>query len=207
MFQDFYKEMFGLAVIGSNQVFAWRPGFDKNNLGRWVKQGLLIKLRNGFYTFPEYLNQPSFSLYVANRIYRPSYVSLHTALSFYGLIPEAIASFTSVSSRKTKSFSNEFGSFVYQTIHSKLMFGYDSMPYDSGKTILIAKPEKAILDLLYLYPFYDSAEEMAELRFDDELFDELVDTDLLWSYAKRFNNKALEHRTGLLLNVYQLCYK
>ncbi|MCD7850081.1 MAG: hypothetical protein LUH63_10310, partial [Parabacteroides sp.] len=58
--------------------------FDRNSLTRWVKKGYLIRLRQGYFAFSEYKSKPDYFLYFANRIYRPSYISLHTALSFYG---------------------------------------------------------------------------------------------------------------------------
>lgn len=101
--------MFDLGCFNIHQVYAWKPGFDRNNIVRWTKVGQLIRLRQGFYTFPEYKQKPDFTLYFANRIYLPSYVSLHTALAFYGLIPEAVVQVTSVTSLKITSLSNDFG--------------------------------------------------------------------------------------------------
>ena len=75
---EFKNKMFDLACFSSNQVYAWQPNFDRNNFSQWIKRGLLVRLRQGIYTFPEYISKPDFSLYFANRIYRPSYVSLHT---------------------------------------------------------------------------------------------------------------------------------
>ena len=45
--------------ISRNQVYAWKPDFEKNNLTRWTKQNLLVKLRNSWYSFPEYLKIPN----------------------------------------------------------------------------------------------------------------------------------------------------
>ena len=55
-YQHFREAFFNQISFTSNQVQAWYRGFDKNNLGRWVKKGYIIKLRNGHYTFKEYLN-------------------------------------------------------------------------------------------------------------------------------------------------------
>jgi predicted transcriptional regulator of viral defense system len=93
---EFKDKMFDLACFSNHQVYAWQPDFDRNNFSHWIKRGLLIRLRQGYYSFPEYLCKPDFSMYFANRIYRPSYVSLHTALAFYGIIPEAVVQITSV---------------------------------------------------------------------------------------------------------------
>ena len=114
VYQDFRNAFIDQVCFTSNQIYVWYPGFDKNNLGRWVRKRYLIKLRNSFYTFRELLDTPNLTLYVANRIYRPSCVSLHTALAFYGLIPEAVARITSVSTLKTAGIENDLGSFSYK---------------------------------------------------------------------------------------------
>lgn len=191
-----------MGCFSSRQVYAWRPGFDKNNLGRWVKKGLLIRLRRGWYAFPEYLGRPGFEFYVANRVYRPSYVSLHSALAFYGLIPEAVVQVTSVTSMKTESFTNPFGGFSYQSVKPGLLFGYELKPLAGNRSLLIATAEKALLDLLYLYPFYNTAEEMEGLRLDEGLISENVDIDTLRNFTARFGNMQLEKRVKLMLKTY-----
>jgi len=196
--------MFDLGCFNTNQVYAWKPGFDRNNFVRWVKKGLLVRLRQGFYTFPEYKYKPDFTLYFANRIYRPSYISLHTALAFYGLIPEAVIQITSVTSLKTASFENDFGAYEYKSIQQKLMFGYDYKPIADGRIMLLAEPEKALLDLLYLYPFYITEQDMEYLRLDEDFLQEELKLNLLGEYLYRFKNKALEKRVKMLLNTYGL---
>jgi len=203
-FQEFRIALFDSVCFTTNQVYAWQPGFDKNNLGRWVKKGFLIKLRNGYYSFPEYRGKPDFSLFVANRIYRPSYISLHTALSFYGLIPELVVQITSVTSLKTASFTNAFGNFSYQTVKPAFFFGYEPKPLTDCRTWLLAKPEKAMVDLLYLYPFYTTPDDFRDLRLDEDLMPELINPEQMLVFAQRFNNKALTNRIRLLLKTYNL---
>jgi len=201
---EFRSRMYDLGCFNTHQVYAWKPEFDRNNFVRWTKKGLLIRLRQGYYTFPEYKSQPDYILYFANRIYRPSYISLHTALAFYGLIPEAVVQVTSVTSLKTASFENEFAAYDYRTVQQKLIFGYVQKPMADGKTLLLAQPEKALLDLLYLYPFYTSEQDMEELRLDEDFLEEEFDFNRLEEYKARFKNKALEKRVRIFLNTYGL---
>lgn len=202
--QIFRNQFFDAGCFNINQVYAWKPGFDKNNIGRWVKKKLLVKLRNSFYTFPEYLNVPNFSLYVANYIYKLSYISLHTALAFYGMIPESVVQITSITSLKTTTFNNSFGEFSFKNILAKCMFGYNAKPFAEGKRILIATPEKAVLDLLYLYPFYNSKNELTELRLDEDFMQNELDIDLIKTYTPKFQNKELNKRVNILLETYGL---
>lgn len=201
---EFKDKMFDLACFSNHQVYAWQPDFDRNNFSHWIKRGLLIRLRQGYYSFPEYLCKPDFSMYFANRIYRPSYVSLHTALAFYGIIPEAVVQITSVSTLKTANFKNAFGEFAYKTVRDDLLFGYDLKPIADGRTLQLAQPEKALLDLLYLYPFYNSANDIEELRLDEDFMQDELNWELLGNYTQKFKNKALEKRVEILKSVYQV---
>lgn len=201
---EFRKKMFDLACFSINQVYAYQSNFDRNNLTRWVKRGLLIKLRQGLYSFPEYLEQPSYALFFANRIYRPSYISLHTALSFYGIIPEAVVQISSVSTLKTYSFINDFGEYSYNTIKEDKFFGYELKALKDGRSFQIASPEKAIVDLLYVYPFYKSEQDFLDLRFDEDFLKTDLSIDKLRDYSSRFATKALDIRINKLIRAYEL---
>ena len=201
---DFKQKMFELSCFNINQVYAWHSHFDKNNLTRWIKKGLLVRLKQGYYTFPEYKDKTGFSYYFANKIYKPSYISLHTALSFYGIIPEAVVQITSVTSLKTAIFKNDFGEYSYKTVKNDLMFGYDLKQHLNNTALKFAKPEKAILDLLYLYPFYNTVQEMSELRLDEDFLHDDLDMDKIKEYTAKFKNKALAKRVKLLFEAYEL---
>lgn len=200
---EFRKQLFDLGCFSVHQVYAWQPDFDRNNFMRWIKRGLLIRLRQGYYAFPEYLSKPDFTLYFANRMYRPSYVSLHSALAFYGMIPEAVVQITSVTTLKTANFRNAFGEFSYNSVRDELMFGYDLKPIADGRTLQLAKPEKALLDLLYLYSFYNSEEDMIELRLDNDFMQDDFDWELFQNYSQKFKSKALEKRMKVITKSYQ----
>ena len=203
-FLVFKTKMFDLACFNIYQIYAWQPDFDRNNLTRWMKKGYLIRLRRGYFTFSEYKSMPDYQLYFSNRIYRPSHISLHTALSFYGMIPEAVTQITSVTTLKTASFTNDFGEYSYKNIKENLMFGYELKPMADNRTLQNATPEKAKLDLLYLYPFYDSEQELEELRLDENYLQDDLNKDLLMEYCVKFQNKALDRRVKLLLKTYDL---
>jgi len=202
-FIEFRKSFIEAGCVNTHQMVALYPNFNHNNLTRWVKQGLLVKLRQGYYSFPELLRQSDFALYISNRIYKPSYVSLHSALAFYGIIPEAVTQITAVSSLKTAEFQNDFGVYTYNKVRDDLFFGYELKPF-GDKTILFAHPEKALLDLLYLYPFYDSSEELEDLRLDEAFIANDLILSRLDEYTARFDCKALTRRVTLMKKTYGL---
>lgn len=195
-----------------HQARSYFPKFNRNSLTRWEQKKLIIKLRQEWYSFPDMLNRADFSRYIASRIYCPSYISLHTALSIYGIIPEAVSTITSVTTLKTSRFENQFGQYSYQNIKPTLFFGYkpistpknNSMVNQTQQTWYIAYPEKALLDLLYLYPFYNNESELKELRLDEYFITNELDTNKLKEYQQKIGCKALDKRINLLLKVYGL---
>ena len=203
-FIAFKSKMQELVCFNLNQIYAFYPHFDRNNLSRWKKKGYLIALRNGCYTFSDFLGKPDYAYLFANKIYQPSYVSLHSALAFYGIIPEAVVQITSVSSLKTAFFSNPFGEFSYKNLKNELMFGYDLKQMDKKRNLLFATPEKAILDLLYLYSFYNNEKEISELRFNETYMQEDLNVERLNEFTEKFKSNALQKRVNLLLKIYEL---
>lgn len=202
-FYHFKENFYELGCFSIHQVFAWNPDFDSSALTRWCSKGYVLKLRNGYYAFPEYLNVAGFGLYIANQIYKPSYISIYYALNTYGLIPETILNFTSVTTLKTATFSNRYGTFSYRTIKPALMFGYKEKPF-MGRAIYFAALEKAILDLLYLFPSYNTEQEIEELRFDENVLKTNLKKRILFQYLKKYNSPALEKRIELLIKTYKL---
>lgn len=122
------------------------PASAKFLLIRYTKNGLLRRLRRGLYAVEGEL--PS-QWALANRLYRPSYISLETALSHYHLIPETVYSVTSVTSRSTREFDVMGISYRYRTIKRRAYCGYRAIQ-QGGETILIAEKAKALADYLYL---------------------------------------------------------
>ncbi len=128
------------------------------------------------------------------------------------MIPEAVTIITSVSTLKTARFENEFGQYSYKKVKPELFFGYKpvELPINTAVvnppklTWLLAQPEKALLDLLYLYPFYDNGTELEQLRLDEAYMTEESDIERLKEYQQRIGSKALDRRIKKLLRIYSL---
>ena len=203
-FLTFRERMYPSGCFNINQVLLWEKNFDHNNLTRWCRKGLLVKLRNQYYAFPEYQQVPDFSRYVANLIYSPSYISLHSALSFYGMIPEEVVQQTSVTTLKTACFENTFGTFHYQNVKIPIFFGYEIKLMQNGRGLRFATPEKALLDLLYLNPYYKTEQDMEELRLDEDFMQNEFNTGRMYSYLSKMECSTLEQRIKRLTKVYEL---
>jgi predicted transcriptional regulator of viral defense system len=204
--QQFRKTFLPMVCYTGEQVRLWKPDFCRDNFARWIDAGEILRLKRNLYTFPEYLQIPDSALYFASQIYRPSYVSLHTALHFYGMIPEEVVQFTSVSTLKTAVFQNAFGSYTYHHVSATYMFGYELKKSEGQVPFVVqmATPEKAIIDLLHLYPEYSSSADMLNLRLDVDYMENELDQNKLLGYEKRIHSPALSKRLTLLREVYDL---
>jgi len=157
-------------------------------LHRWCKDGKLLSLRRGMYAFPEVGGSRAINpAELANRLYTPSYISTYWAMGYYGLIPEKVVTYTSVTSRVTRSFSNALGVFSYQSLKPTAFFGYRPMTMGDQK-VLIADPEKALLDLWYLEQGAWSQERMEAMRFQNQ---DVIHEEKLHAYAERFQSPRL----------------
>jgi len=123
----------------------YRP-YDKIN--ELVKKKTLIKIRRGLYIVGQNVRSinPEPSL-VSNHLYSPSYVSMDTALSHWGLIPERVFEITCCTTRLNKKFKTPIGTFSYTNIPLPYYsFGIEKLSLTPKQTILIGSPEKALCD-------------------------------------------------------------
>ena len=171
-----------------------------NNLKNWQKQDYLIKVRKGFY-YPDDLKTATNPITLASKIYYPSYVSLESALGYYGIIPEAVFSITSVTTRKTKYFTNEyFGKFIYKKIKKEAFGGFVTQQ-EKNVSFNLAVPEKALVDFFYLNRnILDGTREQFEgYRFNEDF---RYDKEKLLGFAKCFKNKKVLRLTENFIQYY-----
>jgi len=114
-------------------------------LKEYTRGGLLLRLKNGLYALK---TDPPPEEEIANRIYRPSYLSFEYALAAHNILPEMPYSVTSATTRTTRAFSVGDKTFSYSTIKRPAYAGY-APARRAGRTVLIAEPEKALVDYLY----------------------------------------------------------
>lgn len=152
-YRDFKNIIKPFPIFFSNHipVITSSPQVLRNQLVKWEKQGLIISLKKGLYVLNKQDRAVTPSLFfIANQLVFPSYVSNEYALGFYDLIPEKTEDITSVTTKKTNCFRNEFGVFRYQHINDRSYTGYQELKDSAGLSYLIATPEKAVVDFLYL---------------------------------------------------------
>ncbi|MFA6973569.1 MAG: hypothetical protein WC238_02390 [Parcubacteria group bacterium] len=169
------------------------------NLKNWIKKGYLIMLRRGLYTLAEMKNSAD-AMVFSTKIYAPAYVSLETALSYYGIIPEAVFTTTSVTTRKTKQFKTPLGNFSYQKIKKEAFGGFE-IKNQNGISFNLALPEKALVDFLYLNRNILNGElaQFQGYRFNEDF---KFNVDRLASLAEAFQNKKVTELTDKFIKYY-----
>jgi predicted transcriptional regulator of viral defense system len=168
------------------------------NLFHWQQSGFIIKLRNEWYCFTDNNTVESFLFSISNKIYQPSYISLETALSFYGVIPEGVFIIQGISTLKTNQFHNTQGNFRYKHIKTKLFFGYQIIKFGQF-TIKIADLEKTILDSLYYNTQLETIQDFYDLRWNKNSLKEKLNKDKLNDYVNQINSKIISRKVKILL--------
>ncbi len=181
-------------------VFTLREALRLLNLGydtgrmqvsRWVRMHRLVRLKNGLYALKGPLDRGEISdYYIANRLYSPSYVSLESALSFYGLIPEIAFSVTSVCSKPTRRFLVERTSYVYRSVQPRYLTGY-IIENEKGFSVRIAEKEKAVVDYLY-FTVVDKTNPLERLSLKG------LDRKKMYEYASLIKEEKLMQLIRLL---------
>lgn len=172
-----------------------------SKIGRMLASSELMQLKRGFFVFgSEYQTQPIELFPIANLLYGPSYVSLESALSHYEMIPEGIHGVTSITIRRVKRFDTPLGRFQYRVIHERAFgVGVCSMRV-GGSNVLLATPERALLDKLYL----DSAGNellafcLSGLRIEPALLQSL-DMQKLSTLARFYDVKKFTHQVDRMI--------
>lgn len=135
-------------------------------LHRWMADGKVTALRRGLYTLSAGMSEPKQGARLANLMVRPSYLTGLWALSFYGLIPEAVYEYTSACTTYKQIYENVYGRFSYRRLKADVFCGWNEMEY-GGARIRVASPAKALLDHLY-WTSGDPVKIMQVLRFQPE---------------------------------------
>ncbi len=164
-------------------------------LSRWVASGRVVRIHKGWYTLNEPFRRVRIDTQVvASTIKEGSYVSLHSALEYHGLIPEYVAETTCVTTGRPLTIDSPFGRIRYRHIKRDAFFGY--LRVENGlQQAYVAKPEKAVLDLLYLTPGSEDRAYLNELRLQQT---HILDVDTLQGMAVRFHAPRLERAGDLI---------
>ena len=155
--------MITTTAIILNELSQYASPADK--LARMVQRGIYIPIVKGLYetetSTPGYL--------LAGSIYGPSYLSFEFALAFYGMIPEAVYTFTSATfeKKRKKKYKTSFGTFTYRDIPSSVYSYGLEIKKEGNYSYILASPEKALCDQLYKAKPVSNYRELQNLLFED----------------------------------------
>lgn len=148
----------------------------KVKLSRYKAKGYLISPKREIYYLTDEVSDKN---RVANKLYYPSYISLDTALSKYNIIPETVYTITSITTKATREFDDESQIYRYFRIKKEAYTGYLK-----EEDILIADPEKALVDYLYFV-------SMGKRQLNDRLNLKKINKQKVYFYSKLFKNERL----------------
>ena len=173
-------DILGNVPATKETVASLYPGVSGSNqkVASMERGGKLLRLKRGLYIVNPAMSGKPISLeLIANHLYSPSYVSMLTALSWYGLIPERVYLIQSMTLKHSRVFENAFGRFSYINV-SRDYFPIGIRHVEAEvASFLIASPEKALCDYICSTPginlrYQKEAEAFLEedMRFDMDLF-------------------------------------
>lgn len=166
----------------------------KTKISRMVEKGDLIPIVKGLYETDKAVS----GYLLAGSIYGPSYLSFEFALSRYGLIPEAVYTFTSAtfSKKKKKSYTNAFGTFTYRDVPDDAFSLDIRIEKEGDYAYWIASPEKALCDTLYAAKPCQSQKELKQWIFEGLRVDEVefpkLNKESIESLADSYHCKNLK---------------
>ena len=190
-----FKELkkFGYVPVSAGVLQSIYGGYKSPNMhiGLLEKRGALIRLKRGLYAVSPEVTGTDLSLgLIANHLYGPSYVSLHWALRFYGLIPERIETVTSITTRHTREFKTPLGRFTYRGVTRDYFPIGVKIQKEDGINYLLATPEKALCDMLLEEKHVPDQSVSALERFFEE--DMRIDIDDIRQMDSRIIHRCME---------------
>ena len=195
-FQDLVACAANLHCFSPGMVTAGEP-IDRLRvqLSRWVQIGRVARLHKGWYTLASPYRRVTVDLFVvACLIKSGSYVSLQSALSHHGMIPEYVPETTCVTTGRPQVILTPFGRIRYRHIKPEAFWGFDEVER-GDQSAFVARPEKALLDLVYLTAGAASRSYIAELRLADP---RSLDIPVAREMADRFRSPRLTNVPGLV---------
>jgi len=147
-------------------------------LKRAVARREVWRLRKGLYCLSDrYVQARVNPLELAQRLHGPSYVSLESALSYHGWIPEAVQAVTSVAAGRSRTFHTPVGLFSFTCVpQRRFLAGVRRVSFEEGGAFFLATPLKALADHVYVqrYDWQGTAPVVESLRVEDESLAELT---------------------------------
>lgn len=198
----------GGVPVSTSSIAMLYPGVKaiNNKVSVLCASGRLIRLKKGLFVARPQEGDPPISLgLVANHLYSPSFVSMHSALRFYGLIPESVHTVQSMTISHPRSFETPFGIFAYIGVAPEVFHVGVTQATRNGVSFVIATPERALCDLVANQPGVnlrykgEAVQYITDnLRIDYETFLEM-DPNIMEAFIRAGGKKATSLKTIISL--------
>ncbi len=128
------------------------PGARRLLVYRAKRAGEVQRLKPGLFVLaPPYRKSEPHPFAVAAMLHAPSHVSLESALSHHGLIPEAVYQVISVTVDRSRDFATPLGVFRFRRVPTRSpRAGVEAVPVARNAWAFVASPLRAIADAVYL---------------------------------------------------------
>ena len=172
----------------------------KTKLSRMVKKGECFQITKGLYETDRTVSPHL----LAGSIYGPSYISFEYALSYHGMIPEAVYTVTCASfdKKKKKKYETPFGVFTYRDVPSEAFPLFVELHQEGDYWYRIASPEKAICDELYCKSPVGNMDDLAAMLFDDLRIDEgelkMIRSEIITELSEKYHSTNIRKLISLL---------
>lgn len=203
LFSNLRQKIKDYPVFSTQDIIKWYPKEDPRvlrvQLSSWVKKGYLKKLKKDLFWFVEVEVKDNF--YIIDKLLSPSYISLETALNYYGIIPDVPFTVTCVAPLATRTFKTPLGTYRYHRIKQEYFFGWQTVYSDDRENYYnIATPEKALLDFIYF-----NLSQLSKLTdFSEERFS--FDKDFRWSKFMRSSRVFSNPKVAATAKAIKLYY-
>lgn len=171
--EHFFDSPTGIFTLPEVTVEISGSDFSRNGLiKRAISDGEILNIRRGLYCLsPKYQKKPLSVYMLAQRIYGPSYVSMETALSYHGWIPEGVFACTNACMKNAKEFDTTLGIFSYTRVPQKTFYAGVERCVDKNENVyFMASPAKALADYIYSHKedFKNIGDAAESLRIEPE---------------------------------------
>lgn len=139
---------------------------------RYTKKGIFLRLKRDLYVFKQiFLHLDRIDLFhLSGLIQANTYISFTSALAYHGILPGLAHHTEAVSFQRSMEKQVGHLTWKYHRLPKKLFFSYEKTP-----DFTIATPEKALLDLLYLYSLGRYYVDLKRINLEALSFEKLLD--------------------------------
>lgn len=185
---DFFKTHSEKSLFSLSDLLVL-TGEDESSIGvqltRLVNAGIIERVARGWYENP--FNPPN-PEEISMVLRYPSYLSLEYALSTRGILSQRAVILTLVTTKNTYTYSAAEREYEYHRVKPELFFGYERQG-----PILIAEPEKALLDLVYIRMVHGGEMKIEDfLSLLEDMETEELDAETLSNYKSKFGKPVEE---------------